>query len=87
MPYIKQERRRELKAELPTNAGALNYVLTRHVLDYIQTKGESYQTYCEIEGVLGHMSKELYRRRVGEYEDEKRKANGDVNGFERQGGS
>ena len=44
MPYIKQEKRDDLrtavdKGRLPANAGDLKYVLKRHVLDYIQTKG------------------------------------------------
>ena len=88
MPYILQPSRVELQSaldrwRLPQNAGALNYVLTRHVLEYIKTKGESYQTYVEIEGVVGHITKELYRRRVADYEEEKIKENGDVPGFSR----
>jgi hypothetical protein len=88
MPYIKPERRAELKTaldrwRLPANAGDLNFVLTTHMLEYLKTKGESYQTYCELEGVLGHMSKELYRRRVASYEDDKIGQNGDVDGFRR----
>lgn len=79
MPYIKSETRNALaQFESPLTAGELNYLLTMYILDYLSDKGESYQTYCEIEGVLSHVSKELYRRRVSDYEDEKIKENGDV---------
>ena len=59
-------------------AGELNFQITNLVLDYLATKGTSYGTFCEIEGVLSHVSKEVYRRRVVDYEDEKIKENGDV---------
>ena len=79
MPYIAPERRGELaKFERPETAGELNFLITMYILDYILLQGESYETYCAIEGVLSHISKELYRRRVEPYEDKKIKQNGDV---------
>lgn len=87
MPYIKQIQRTQYNDDgfgqmpVPGNAGELNYVLTTIVLDYLKFRGESYQTYCDIEGVLSHMSKEIYRRRVAPYEDEKIKENGDLPNF------
>lgn len=85
MPYIQQGDRIGLDNDYrkPRSAGELNYALTGIVLEYIEGKGEGYQTYCDIEGVLGHISKELYRRRVAPYEEVKIKENGDVSGFER----
>jgi len=69
---------------MPQTAGELNYVLTGYVLQYLRTHGESYQTYCEIEGVLGHISMELYRRRLAAYEDEAIRRNGDLEGYQRK---
>ena len=79
MPYIPPNRRHALDSfEAPETAGELNFLITMYLLDYIACKGESYQIYCEIEGVLNHISKELYRRLVEPYEDKKIKQNGDV---------
>ena len=84
MPYINPKARWLLEDyPIPGSPGELNYLLTQQVLDYLRIRGESYQTYCEIEGVLGHIGKELYRRRVAPYEEEKIKENGDVEGFSR----
>ena len=84
MPYIKNENRERLfnplyepNGDLPGNCGELNYILTEIILEYLG-KDARYQQYCEVEGVLGHIAKEVYRRRVADYEDEKIKENGDV---------
>jgi hypothetical protein len=77
MPYITQERRTPARTT-PATAGELNYAITQLVLDYLSRNGERYQTFCEIEGVLGHVAKELYRRRVEPYEQLKLEVNGDV---------
>lgn len=80
MPYIKQKRRDALrkKGHDMEGPGELNYILYRIVLLYLEHRGESYQTYCDIEGVLGHIAKEVYRRRTASYEDKKIAENGDV---------
>lgn len=83
MPYIKKELRRPVSDSKPLiliskSCGELNYELTTMILDYITTQGESYQTYCEIAGVLSNIGDELYRRRVAAYEDRKIAENGDV---------
>lgn len=60
------------------NAGELNYAITMLVQHYLhETKGLRYQYLCEVEGVLGHVAKELYRRTAVPYEDEKIAENGD----------
>jgi len=75
MPYIKEEDGSNRVAE---NAGQLNYWLTRLVQLYIQSKGESYQTYNDIMGALEGCKLELYRRKISLYEDNKIAENGDV---------
>lgn len=74
MPYIKPE----LRDKTPQNAGMLNYRLTRLLLWYLKAKGESYQTYNDIIGVLECAKLELYRRKVQHYENQKCRENGDV---------
>lgn len=84
MPYVTTGARvRLMRGGHPQTAGELNYILTLCVLEYIRNRGESYQTYCEVEGVLGHMGRELYRRRTGPYEDQKIEDNTDVEGYAR----
>lgn len=75
MPYISTNEKMIPFAE---TAGQLNYQITCKLLDYLATKGERYQTYVEIEGVLSHASKEMYRRKTAAYEDKKIQENGDV---------
>jgi len=79
MPYIKKEKRKPLLlGTTPTNAGELNFIITTKLLDYVKNKGESYQTYNDIIGVLGAISHEFYRRQIVGYEDDKVEENGDV---------
>ena len=84
MPYIKQDKRdalRHVTAEFPQitfTPDRLNYLIYSLVLQYVKFSGESYQTFAEIEGVLSHVSKELYRRRVVPYEGLKIAENGDI---------
>lgn len=77
MPYIDLEKR--LGAMMsPESAGELNYKITCIIKEYIEEKGEKYQTYNDIMGVLEGAKLELYRRKIGAYEDIKIKDNGDV---------
>ena len=79
MPYIKTTRRTDiLNGEHPKNAGELNYIITFQINLYLADKGESYQTYNDILGVLSAIPKELYDRKIRPYEDLKIKENGDV---------
>lgn len=74
MPYIKQE----LRDKIPQNAGMLNYRIIRLLLWYLRAKGECYQTYNDIIGVLECVKQEFYRRKVSKYEDGAIARNGDV---------
>jgi hypothetical protein len=79
MPYIKQEQRNELtQGKKPQDAGELNYQITKILLEYRGSKGESYATYNEMMGVLSCVSQEFYRRWVVPYEEKKIRENGDV---------
>ena len=84
MPYIKKEDRNKLKDYInnevqgPENAGQLNFIFTKIILDYISKKGQNYQNYNDIIGALECCKIELYRRSIGPYEDIKITENGDV---------
>lgn len=83
MPYIAKENREWLDLQLPPgltieSVGNLNYMLTQVVEQYRAERGDSYQTFAEIEAALQHASKEFYRRVVVPYEDHKMVQNGDV---------
>lgn len=89
MPYIKEERRKELIInEIPRNAGELNYMITMLVKDYLnlsefnEEKQEyikpDYQKFNDALGALEGSKLELYRRMVAPYEDFKKIENGDV---------
>jgi hypothetical protein len=72
MPYVKQSDRPRLNAGGPaSNAGELNYAITRLVDAYLSTKGVSYAHLNEVVGVLECAKLELYRRIVAGYEDKK----------------
>lgn len=80
MPYISKSDRVDLDKRVfpPTNPGELNYYITKAILGYLSLEGESYRTYNAIIGVLECCKLELYRRKIGPYEDRKKKENGDV---------
>lgn len=85
MPYIKYEDRgkyisllAELKSLPCPTVGELNYMITNICKIYLEKKGEKYQSYNDLFGVLSCVEKELYRRKVAKYEDEKIKLNGEV---------
>jgi hypothetical protein len=58
--------------------GILNYIITKIILAYLETKGKSYQTCNDIIGVLDNVKHEFRRRVQDGYEEEKIKQNGDV---------
>jgi len=83
MPYITQEDREEMVWRSPENAGELNYILTRIVLEYLTSNPETsykanYQRYNDAMGALEGCKLELYRRAIAPYEDKKIQENGDV---------
>ena len=78
MPYITQEDRDDLELGPPETPGELNYEITMLLVEYLAVRGESYQTYNDMIGVLEAAKMELYRRKVIGYEEKKRKLNGDV---------
>lgn len=79
MPYITDEQRKALDVLLaPENAGQFNYCLTTLILDYIDRKGNCYQTINDIVGAVICCIFEFYRRHAAPYEDIKIKENGDV---------
>jgi hypothetical protein len=88
MPYIAQQRRRELDAQFgalyegfaPLSNGERNYVLTRMV-HAVWAKVPSYAVGQDIVGLLACVSQEFYRRVLAIYEDNKVDENGDVMPF------
>ena len=80
MPYIKVKSRVDIDSglKIPATAGELNYVFTKAIINYLDFKGKSYQTFNDIIGALEGAKIELYRRKIASYEDLKIKENGDV---------
>jgi len=78
MPYINPVDRCRVYIEHPRTAGELNFLFTTLIIEYIEKKGESYQTYNDIIGALEGSKLELYRRKIAPYEDKKIIDNGDV---------
>jgi len=84
MPYIQEDDRTDLKWAIDDleknidNAGKLNYVITCICLGYIYTKGEKYQNWNDVMGVLECSKQEMYRRFVAPYENKKIDENGDL---------
>lgn len=87
MPYIKEDRRADLKTALDallevldsTSAGELNYVVTRIMIDHLKfEKALGYEKVNTLIGVLECAKLELYRRVIIPYEDRKIADNGDV---------
>jgi len=78
MPYIKDERKKDVLVNGATNAGELNYLFTYWIGQYILDKDESYQIYNDVIGALESCKLELYARKIRLYEDKKIEENGDV---------
>ena len=93
MPYIKQEYRYQLDAEInelvrkiinsymlknQKLAGTLNYCFTRIILDILDSTGTNYENINEMIGMLECCKQELYRKVAVPYEDEKEIENGSV---------
>jgi hypothetical protein len=79
MPYLNEKDKEHVDmGGNPRTAGELNYIFTMAILQYVFDKGESYQTYNDVIGALECAGYELYRRKVGPYEDLKKTLNGEV---------
>lgn len=79
MPYITKEQRTDIdNFTSPDTAGQLNYLITTNILEYLNTKGLSYQTINDIVGALESSKAEFQRRIVAPYEDAKIIENGDL---------
>jgi len=86
MPYIKSDDRmrfdstlNEVEENPPRSCGELNYLFTMIALEFIKAEGENYQHYNDIIGALENCKLELYRRKIGNYEEQAIKRNGDIN--------
>ena len=60
-----------------SEAGTLNYAITRLVLQLFPKRGRYWQ-YALMSGVLDNVKDEFYRRRTSPYEDSKMREKGDV---------
>ena len=83
MPYIKQNRRKELTETHfdyihPQTAGELNFLFTIIAQRYLALRGLNYQNLNDCIGALEGAKLELYRRVAIPYENEKIEENGDV---------
>lgn len=77
MPYIPQDRRLEAE-RAPQTKGELTYTVTKLILWYLRSKGESFDSLSDVVAVLECAKLEFYARIVRPYEDAKEKENGDV---------
>ena len=80
MPYVDKFNRNVLERRAPRNAGELNYVITRLVIEYLGDH-PNYERYNAVVGALESCKLEFYRRAVSAYEDIKIIQNGDVYGI------
>ena len=87
MPYIDKESRsywddksKDLIDSIHNNVdpGKMNYIITKLILKYINSKGIRYTNYNEAMGILECVKQELYRKAVAKYEDSKCVDNGEV---------
>ncbi len=92
MPYIAQDRRKQLDGEIEAlqkqltalgdNEGDLNYVISRLIGSAFLNETR-YHTIARITGVFDNVKAEFYRRLGVPYENEAIEKNGDVPEFER----
>ncbi len=78
MPYIKDERKKDVLENGATNAGELNYLITYWINQYVLDYDKKYKTFNDIMGALEGAKAEFYRRVVVPYENIKMAENGDV---------
>lgn len=81
MPYIPPERRAELLPAvqvLPETPGELNFLICHALIWYVRSRGLSYQTLNDVQGVLKNVSAEFDARVTRPYEERKADENGDL---------
>ena len=79
MPYLNQGIRASLEAGRgPTEAGELNYLVTRLCDAFLMKTGLSYKNINQAIGALECAKLELYRKIASPYEDKKEIENGAV---------
>lgn len=81
MPYITDERKREVKLKGPLTPGELNYAITMLALNYYYLASPQQGGYALINEIMGAMEcakLEFYRRVAVPYEEQKKEENGDV---------
>jgi hypothetical protein len=83
MPYILQERRRELTCgraprSYAKTKGELNFMFTVLAKEYLDNHGLCYDSINDIMGAFEAALAEFYRRVAVPYEDKKIAENGDV---------
>ena len=84
MPYIKQDRRREIDRMLKGlgtqifSYGELNYILTKIIHRQISFREKCYDMINSMVGILECCKMELYRMVAAPYENKKRMENGPV---------
>lgn len=71
------EQKNEGDLDLEFKTGDLNYCITRLIHFYLRDK-PNYEKYNSAIGILECAKLELYRRKVGPYEDEAINKNGDL---------
>jgi hypothetical protein len=88
MPYIEQDRRRDisprdengftwLEFDEVSTTGEMNFFITKALLAYLPEE-PCYADYNEVIGILESVKLEFFRRAVAPYEDQKIAINGDV---------
>jgi len=61
-------------------AGELTYVLYKECIQFVARNGRSFTVYCTVVGALVCCLLELYRLKIGPYEQEKIAENGEALG-------
>ena len=87
MPYIDPSKRSvsiHLDNKIEFNhPGELNFAIHKVLELYVSKNGLNYRTINDIEGALGAVAKEFYRRIATPYEKNKIKENGDISFYEK----
>ncbi len=86
MPYIKEERKEEIKQAidfikldaLELTTGDINYIITTLLIRFTRTVKINYNKINSAMGILLCSAMEFYLREAVPYEIKKRKENGDV---------
>ena len=79
MPYVDQESRQRIRNGGPiATAGGLAFAVADLIQRYRQERGDSFQSYAEIDGAVMSALNEFRRKIVHKYEDGKAVSNGPV---------